>query len=103
MVRHGGTLPSPPPEVDASGCSGPTVFVNVLPSGDRQIWLWNADNRKWDAVRLKHVVDLDVKRKLSLNSKHVPIFTRVESEKGDGSDSRFVQYVSPQPSQPSQS
>jgi len=97
IVRHGERLPTPPPEVDASGCSGPAVFVNVLPEGERQIWLWNADRRAWDAVPIKHLVDMDVKRQLNLNAKHVPVFVvpRAGRERGEVEGSRFVRYLAP--------
>lgn len=47
----------------------------------------------WDAVPIKHVVDMDVKRVLSLNSKHVPVFVapRADRERGEVEGSRFVQ------------
>ena len=35
IVRYGELLLSPPPKADASKCSGPAVFVNVLPKGDK--------------------------------------------------------------------
>ena len=64
FVRHGELLPSPPPEADASRRSGPTVFVNVPPDGERQIWFRGADRRTWDAVSVKHIVNLGVRRQL---------------------------------------
>lgn len=74
IVRHGERLQLPPPEVDASECCGPAVFVNVPPDGERQIWLWSTGQKTWDAVPIKHIVDLDVKRELKLNSKDIPVF-----------------------------
>lgn len=99
IVSHGERLQTPPPEVDASECFGPAVFVNVSPEGERQIWLWNADLRIWDAVPIKHAVDLDVRRQLNLNSKHVPVFVipRVNREKGGAEGLRFVQQVAAPP------
>ncbi|KAF9644154.1 hypothetical protein BDM02DRAFT_3190857 [Thelephora ganbajun] len=98
IIRHGERLPMPPTEVDASECSGPAVFVNVPPEGERQIWLWNADRQMWDAVLIKHVVDMDVKRQLNLNSKHVPVFVvpRADHEKGEVQGSRLVRYLAPE-------
>ena len=98
VVRHGEPLPSPPPEVDASECSGPTVFVNVSPEGERQIWLWDAGQQMWDTVPIKHVVELDVKRQLNLNSKNVPVFVvpRAGRERGEVEGSQqFVRYLAP--------
>ena len=53
IIHHGEPLPSPPPEVDASECSGPAVFVNVSPEGGRKIWLWDAGQQLWDAVPVR--------------------------------------------------
>ena len=99
IIRHGERLPAPPPGVDASECSGPAVFVNVLPGGERQIWLWNTDRQTWDAVPIKHVVDLDVRRQLNLNSKHVPVFVvpRADRGKGEAESSQFIRYSVPPP------
>jgi hypothetical protein len=100
IVRHGERLPSPPEEVNAHECTGPAVFVNVPPSGDRQIWLWNTNHKTWDTVRIKHIVDLDIKRELSLSPKNVPVFPRAGAEKGtekgNGGGPRFVRYIPPQ-------
>jgi len=97
IVRYGELLPSPPPEADASKCSGPTVFINVPPDGERQIWLWSADRRVWDTVSIKHNVDLDVRRELKLNSKHVPVFVlpRANRRGGEEDSPRFIRYITP--------
>ena len=97
VVRHGEPLPSPPPEADASKCSGPAVFVNVPPEGGRQIWLWSADRRMWDAVSVRHNVDLDVRRQLILSPKHVPVFVLPRVSRGGGEEDgpRFIRYIAP--------
>jgi len=78
-------------------CPGPTVFVNVLPDGEKQIWLWDAERQMWDAVPIKHVVHLDVGRELNLNSKHVPVFVapRAGRERGETEGSQFIRYLAP--------
>ena len=95
VVRHGEPLPSPPPEANASECSGPAVFVNVPREGEKQIWLWNTDRQVWNAVPIKHTVDLDVRRQLNLNSKNVPVFIvpRAGRERGEVEGSQFVRYL----------
>ena len=69
--------------------------MNVSPEGERQIWLWNAGQQIWDAVLIKHVVELDVRRQLNLNSKNVPVFVvpRAGRERGEVESSQFVRYL----------
>ena len=54
--------------------------------------------REFVTVPIKHVVELDVKRQLSLNSKNVPVFVvpRAGRERGEVEGSQqFVRYLAP--------
>jgi hypothetical protein len=61
----------------------------------------------WKAVPIGHILDMDVRRRLDLNAKHVPVFIALRSdrEKGEIENTRtytythtqFVPYVAPLP------
>jgi len=91
IVRHGGPLLSPPLEVDARHCLGPALFINIPTNGDKQLWLWNVQECKWDPTVIGHVVDLDVKRVLTLSKKNAPVFKAVRERQEPRNEVRFIQ------------
>lgn len=90
IVRHGEPLSSPPIGVDARCCSGPALFINVPPNREKQIWLWNIREHRWDSIGIGHVIDLDVKRALILSEKNAPIFKAVRERQGQRDEVRFI-------------
>lgn len=90
IVRHGGSLPFPPLEVDASHCSGPALFINVPTDEERQIWLWDTQGHLWNPIRIGHVIDLDVKRVVTLSDKNVPVFKAARERRDAKDEVRFI-------------
>lgn len=90
IVRHGEPLLSPPLEVDARHCVGPALFINIPTNREKQIWLWNTQDHKWDPIGSGHVVNLDVKRVLTLSDKNAPIFKAVREKQGQKDELRFI-------------
>lgn len=91
IVRHGEPLPSPPSEADARRCPGPALFINVPTNGEKQIWLWNTEDGRWDPIGIGHIINLDVKRVLTLSEKNAPVFRAVRDRQDRRDGLQFIQ------------